>query len=153
MGLVVEKNRAIDDRRIRTKLADPEYMAEDHHVVLPKLVFIGQKRTSQLHMDAVDVEKMRRDACSPELDRFPDAREGRGAASLSGHEVEYRVILLPVEEVQRRDTVALAARRLLEDTNDLIGILIGQRLEKDGIDEAEDRGVGADAECQREDGH
>jgi len=41
---------------------------------------------------------------------------------------------------------------LLEDGEELVGAGIWQRFEKDGVNHAEDRGVGADAEREREDG-
>ena len=151
VGLVVEKNRAIDDRGICSELVDPEHMAQNHHVILPPLVFVGQERAASLRPDAEDVEIVRRDSRPTKLDGFPAAREGRGAAGLSGHEFEDGVVLLPVEEVQCGDAVAVAAGRLLENTHNPIGLRVRQRSEQDAIDEAEDRGVGADAECQRED--
>src|SRR5260370_22825329 len=126
-------------------------MAEDDHAILPPLVFIGQKRAASLGLDAVGVEIVRRDTRPTKLDRFAASGEGCGAAALSRHEVEDAVVLLPIEEVQCGDAVAIAAGRLLENTNDPIGIAIRQRLEQDPVDEAEYRGVGADAERQRED--
>jgi hypothetical protein len=120
-------------------------------VILPPLVFVGQKRAASLRPDAEDVEIARRDSRPAKLDGFPAAGEGGGAAGLSGHEFEDGIVLLPVEEVQCGDAVAVAAGRLLEDTNNPIGLRVRQRSEQDAIDEAENRGVGTDAECQRED--
>ena len=63
------------------------------------------------------------------------------------------VVLLPVEKVERRDAVALAARRLLEHADDAVGVRVGQRLQQQSVDEAEDGGVGADAERERQQRH
>ena len=150
VGLVVEQNRAIDDRGVRPELVHPEHMTQDHDVILPELVFIGQERAASFCLDAVDVKKMRRDTCAPDLDRVSDAGERGRSARLSGHGVEDGVVPLPVEEVQGRDAVAVAARRFFEDADDPVGIPIGQRPEQNAIDETENRGVRADAQCERE---
>ena len=149
--LVVEENRAVDDRGIRSELVDPEHMAEDDHAILASLVLIGKKRAASLRLNAEDLEVAGRDPRPTKLHRIAAPRERRRAAALGGHEVEDGVIRLPVEEIQRGDAVAVAAGRLLEDTDDPIGIRVRQRLEQDAVNEAEDRGVGADAERQRED--
>ena len=64
------------------------------------------------------------------------------------------VLLLPVEVVGRRDRERLharesARRRRVPHADEPVGLGVGERLEQDGVDDAEDRGVGADA--QRED--
>src|SRR5204862_3309262 len=62
---------------------------------------------------------------------------------------------LPVVEVRRRDgeagnTWKRVLRRHVEDSYEAIGFVEGQRPQQHGVDDAEDGGVGADAE--REDG-
>ena len=47
----------------------------------------------------------------------------------------------------------LSRRRRHDQTNELAGILVRQRLEQQRMDDAEDGRVGADAERQRQDGH
>src|SRR5215470_2735474 len=93
---------------------------------------------------------MRRDTRSAQLHRVADAREGGRAAGLSGHEIEDLVVLLPIEEVQRGDAVAIATRRLFENAYDSIGVLVGEWPEQHAIDEAENCRVGADAESEGE---
>ena len=47
----------------------------------------------------------------------------------------------------------LSRRRRNDQTNELAGILVRQRLDQQRMDDAEDGRVGADAERQRQDGH
>ena len=98
------------------------------------------------------LEVVGRHAGAAQLDRLGAARHRDVAAGLRGHEVEDRVVLLPVEEVQRRDAVALALRRLLEHADDALGLVVGQRLQQNPVHEAENGDIGADADGQRQDG-
>ena len=153
MGLVVEQNRAVDDGWIRPELIDPQDVAKDNHAVLSGLILVGKERAPSLGLDAVDIEVMRRDACASQLDRVTAAGKRGGAASLRRHEVEDDVVSLPVEEVQRGNAVAVAAGWFFEHTDDPIGVPVRKGFEQDAIDEAENRGVAADAEGQRQNGH
>ena len=61
--------------------------------------------------------------------------------------------LVAIREVLRRrhaELVDVEAGRNLLDADELVGVRVGQRLDQHAIDDAEDRGVGADAERQRE---
>ena len=153
MGHVVEENRPVQNRRVGAELIHPQHMAEDGHLVLAGLILVGEKGSAERGLDAEDVEVVRRDARAAQLDRVAHARERGAAAGLGRHEVEHGVVLLPVEKVQRGDAVALAARRLLEHAHDAVGVRVGERLQQQSVDEAEDGGVGADAERERQQRH
>jgi hypothetical protein len=58
---------------------------------------------------------------------------------------------LPVLVGQRRDEILVAVRVRLPDDDEARRILIGKLIEEDGLDDAEDRRVRADAEDQRQD--
>src|SRR6516225_1478349 len=146
MRLVIEQNRSTDNRRIRPKLVDPEHVAEERHMMFSALIFAGQERSTSLSADAVDVEVTSGNSRASELHGFAVAGQCRGAAGLSRHEVEDGVVALPVQEVQRGDTVAIASGRLLEDADDSIGVSIRQRPEQDTVNEAENCRVGPNAE-------
>ena len=68
------------------------------------------------------------------------------------HERERAAVAPPVEVVGRRDRTepAALARALLGERHHAIGARIRQRPPQHRVDDAEDRGVGADAERQRE---
>src|SRR5262249_39253596 len=67
--------------------------------------------------------------------------------------VEDVIVSLPVEEIQRRNAVALTARRLLEHAHNAIGIFIRERFQEDAIDETEDRRVRSDPKGKRDESH
>ena len=69
-----------------------------------------------------------------------------------GHRVELRRMRLPVEIDAARDGVLIAVFEAFEDFDEAIGRGIGQRPQQHGVERAEDRGVGADPEREREDG-
>ena len=59
---------------------------------------------------------------------------------------------LPVEIDAARDGVLIAVFEAFEDFDEAIGRGIRQRAQQHGVERAEDRGVGADPEREREDG-
>src|SRR5690348_7124492 len=67
--------------------------------------------------------------------------------------VEDGVVPLPVQKVQRRDTVSFTLWWLLEDPDDPFGVVVGQRFQEDAVHEAEDGDVGTDADGQCQDRH
>ncbi len=147
---VIEQNRAVDDRGVCAELVHPQHMTQDDDLLLAGLVFVGKKRPAKRRADFEDVEEVRGDPRAAELYRLARAGERNRPAGLGGHVVEDRVVFLPVQEVQGRDAVALEHRRLFEYANDPIGVLVRQRLEQDGVDEREDRCVGADSQRKRQ---
>jgi hypothetical protein len=80
------------------------------------------------------------------------AGERQAVAGAGGHELEGGRLILPVEEVERGDAVAVEIRRLFPDLDDPLGLGIGKPLEQDAVEEAEDRDVGAEAERERQNG-
>ncbi len=59
-----------------------------------------------------------------------------------------------MNEVCRADDVALAITNgvVLPDNREAIGVAVGKRLQQQRVDDAEDGGVGGDADGQRGDG-
>ena len=64
------------------------------------------------------------------------------------------VLFLPLDEVGGRDRVLLDAASgvAFPESDDAVGFGEGKGFEEDGVDDAEDGGVGADAEGEGEDG-
>ena len=58
-----------------------------------------------------------------------------------------------VLEIRPGERDVLRALELLLDKHDALRVRVGQRLEQDGADEAEDGGVGADAEGEDQQHH
>jgi len=58
---------------------------------------------------------------------------------------------VPIEIVERRNSVALTLGRLFQHAHDAVGVRVRQGPEEHAVDKAEDRGVRADAQGQRQD--
>ena len=58
----------------------------------------------------------------------------------------------PVSEIRRRHRHP-SSRKRREDAHQSVGLRVRQRLEQHAVHDAEDRGVRADAECQRQHRH
>jgi hypothetical protein len=107
-------------------------------------------------LDAEDIEVRGGDAHALQFFGLAGAGQRDGAAEIErGHVFEDGVLVLPVEEVERGDAIAAAARRLLPNHHDAVRVAVGQGLEQHAVHETEDGGVGSDAERegqQRDDG-
>ena len=66
---------------------------------------------------------------------------------------ENGVVILPIEIIGQRDRIILSRPGRFVQDHDPVGVRIRQRPKQDGVDDAEDRGVRADAErkCQNSD--
>ncbi len=148
--LVIEQDRPIHDTGIRSKLADPERVAEDHDTVVAELILAGRERPSESRFDPEDAKVVCRDACAAQLHWLADARQRGASARLRREEVERRVVALPIEKVERRDRIPFALRRLFHHAHDAVRIRIWEGLQQHTVDEAEYCGVGANADRQRQ---
>ena len=146
--LSIEQNGPTDDVRVGAELRYPERVAQDGNMVLTGLVFIARKSPSLCGLDAEDVKVMRRDQRCAQLCGFAVTGQGGRAAGLRSHIVEDRVVLLPVQKVESRDPVPAASRGLLEHAHDAVGFCVRERLQQHAIDETEDCGIRANADCQ-----
>ncbi len=71
------------------------------------------------------------------------------AAGPCGDRIEHGVLPLPIQKIASRNTVA-AALDLGPHHHDAVGLVVGQWREQRGVDDAENRGVRADAQGQRQ---
>ena len=72
-------------------------------------------------------------------------------AGPSGHGLERGVLALPIEEVPAAVHVAITVH-LGPDHDDAVGLVVGQRGQQRSVNDAEDGGVGANAEREGENG-
>ncbi len=126
--LVVEQDRPIHDTGIRSELAHPERVAEDHDTVFTELILAGRERPSESRFDAEDAKVVCRDARAAQQHRLADARQRGASARLRREEVEHRVVALPIEKVERRDRVPFALRRFFHHAHDAVRIPIWEGL-------------------------
>ena len=125
-------------------------MTDDSHLVFAELVFTGEKRPSQCRFGAEHLEVAGRDE-APRSWTGSVPPVSVTASPVCADMKSKTVLSLPVEEVQRRDPVALAPRRLLHDADDAIGVGVGERLQQHRVHEAEDRCIGANADGEGQD--
>ena len=91
-------------------------------------------------------------ACTAQSRRFTRASQGRRAAGRPCRDAfERSVVALPIEPGRRRDRVVTVAAPRLVHHDQVFAVGIRQRPQQQLIDDGEDRGVGADAERERED--
>ena len=141
---------AADDRRIGAEPAAPEAVAEDH------------RRASRSGVSSAAVKSRPIAGVTPSMrkkfddTRMPLTRSGSPLATSVGiherierHVLERVAALAPVEERGVADVAGRSGRAALADHDEPIGIRVRQRAQQHGVEDAEDRGVRADAERQR----
>jgi hypothetical protein len=113
-------------------------------------LFRGE-RPAEHRRDAEDGEESRSDARIGERARIAKTRERTREDVEGGHVGKGPSLGSPIHEVGRRCNEA-AEGRDAEGGDDAVGVRIGQATEERGVDDAEDRGIGADGDGQRSDG-
>ena len=120
-------------------------MAEDDDAIAPATILARHKRPSKRGANAQDREQFGGYASACQADRIAGAGEVEIVTlGIAGH-VHGR------GQLPERDDTALRIRP--GDPDQAMRIGKGQRPQQDAVHQAEHRGVGADAKCQRDRGH
>src|ERR1700730_12793702 len=119
-------------------------MAQYNNVPFARLILVSGESTSEHCPRSEDLEVVRRYMSGVQLNWFACSRECHLTAAPRGHIFEDRVLVAPVQIIERGDPVSLADRRLLHHHDDAAGVGVRQGFQKHAIDEAEDGGVRAD---------
>jgi hypothetical protein len=98
-----------------------------------------------------NIEKRRRCPHAAQLHWLIHTGQRHGAPGQPSHGRENPVLILPIEKVEGGDSVALTLRGLLPHVDDFFGMWVGQRSQEYCINEAENRRVRTDPQCQRGD--
>jgi hypothetical protein len=150
--LVIHLKHAADDVRIAAERVLPVRVAEDQHRrrVLP--IIVGAKRAAQERRDADHIEEVVRD--DPRLHaRCADAvEEVESHLVIFDERIERRRLLPVIGNLLRgQPHFVVAGQRLpLTHVDQPIAARVRQRAKQHGVDDAEDGGVRADAERQRQ---
>jgi hypothetical protein len=131
----------------------PEGVAEDHHRRLSRHVVLGLQQAS-VHGPRAQHRKQAGRGLEPfDALRLIRAEQRGDAPARDRHLLERAVLLLDVEVLPWRRPVLrdVDARRPQPQHDEPIRIGVGQRLQQQRVDDAEDRAVGADADRQRRD--
>ena len=157
----VQRDELAHDARIGAERAAPECVTEDNDGRVSQRVLLRAKEPSVEWRRAQQVKQARRrlepfDALRPVLRgrRISRAREQcADAAVRDRHFGKRAVLLLDVEVLSGRRPVLrdVDPWRPQPQHNQSIGVRIWQRLQQQRVDDAEDRGVGADPDRERRD--
>src|SRR5580693_3265204 len=133
------------------KTAAPQAVADDYRGCAASAVLVGAKGTAEMGVYSEKGKKPRGYPARIEALGFAGTREGdRGAAhTLDGF--ERMTLVTPVDEILVGDA-GIGKFALFSDQHNAGGIAKGKRAQQNGINDAEDCGVCADAEGEREDG-
>ena len=149
----VDGNEGADDGRVGPESPPPEGVGQDRHRCRARGFVLGPKGAPQPRRHAQDVVGVRGYECGQHalgIAALPaDIDVGRRA----GRHRQRLARLGVVEVLGVRQRCRGAPVPPVPHRNQAIGVGIRQRLQKHRVDYAEDRGVGADPEGERQDGN
>jgi hypothetical protein len=103
-----------------------------------------QEGAAERRAPAQHVEQARRCELAEQRFRLARARQREAVADRAADLFEHSQALLPEQQLARREPEVRVIRAVvLPDRHQAAGIAEGQRLDQGGVDDAEDRGVGA----------
>jgi hypothetical protein len=127
-------------------------VAEHHRAVPPDDLLVGDQRSANEGGRAERFEEAVGDEAGGDVLGIAGPGEIHADGEVPAHRLSETALRPPVEEVRFGDGAvgdAVAAVGV-PDPDDPLGIAEGERLEQDAANHAEDRGVGADAERERQ---
>ena len=146
----VDGDAGAEDAGVLPEALLPESVRDDDDVV-SALLLVGPERSSQDRLNAEGREEVGRgDRRRHALRSVPSADHGEAEHRARGERREDGLSLAVVEEVRRRDRRLVAPSERTEHVHELLGPLVGQRLQEHRVDDAEHRAVGADSDAQGE---
>lgn len=133
------------DARFDSEPALPQPLTQDHHPTCVGRVFLGQESSSKLWLDAEKANEVSGDAAAVDPFGLADARQVKARVVYYCHAFEDLVLVAPVWEVAGRDRIDRehVCGSLLPDHDKPLGVLIGQGVQQDRINHAEDGAVRA----------
>ena len=150
--LAVEEHRAAKDARVAAISTLPERLAEDEGALAVRPILVVVERAPNRQPAAERREELARDGTAEYA--FGLAVTGQHAANhhRDGEILERGLPRAPVEEVRVGDGALVDGWCLLADDDESIGMRQRQRLEQDGVKDAEQRGVrgDGDGQCQHD---
>ena len=152
--LTVQRQRAADGVGAAAVAAHPRAVRQQCLAARARRVVGGGEEGADERLRAEHCQQVRGDADRPYPLRLAVAGEVRVGADRDRHRLEAADRVLDVEVLRRREPVfgdAEPGRRVPEDEL-TVRVLVRQRPQQEGAGDAEDRGVGADADCQRQHG-
>ena len=153
-GDVANPDGSPDDGGVAAIALLPQRVADQHDRRRAPRPFAGRKVASEHRRYAERLEEVRRDVAAGDQVRdqalVPDVE---GSAEYPRHARERAGGRAPVLEVAERDAQVASLRIPRPDEHDLVRIRQRQAAKQHGVDDREDRVVGADPQRQDHDGH
>ena len=143
----------VEDIGIAVKLLLPIVVADEYGVGTAEAFLLGNKIAAEHGRNAENLKEARGDEGLSNSFRQRTGKLGEVVFVVAGDAGERRGHAVPVFQTSRRDEgVGVAALGVvLENTDQLVAVRKRQRTQHDGVNGGEHRGVGADAERERED--
>jgi hypothetical protein len=153
-ALAVDLQRAPDEARIRAETISPHSFAQHDHVVRTRAVLFVREDTTERRRYTERREEVAGDQQALEtLGRLSVADQNRRRSIERDHLAEDLVALAESDEVGGRVRPAVGENRRAEHLDQSFRLRIREWTEEVGVEHAEHRRVGPDAECQGDDGH
>ncbi len=151
---VIGPESPADDVRVRGKMASPVGLGEEHDTVVAGPLVVENEPAAEkgLHAQGGEPPARHEGACD-RLAGSAHGRDGEVRPVIGGDLLEHGGLVPDVHEIRKRDVVDGVRRSASPDLDQPPGILVRQGTEHNRVDDAEDRGVGADAERKGRDGH
>ncbi len=153
--LAIEQHRLPDDRRVRAEPTRPDRVAQHHNICTARLLLFRQKRAADLRSDTEQRKQAGRDHRPFDALRTTVAGEVESQRVVRGELLEgvAPIAIVHVLAGGRRDLVDSGPMQIAPDHHQPVRVPIRQRAQDHAIHHREDRGVGADAESEREEHH
>jgi hypothetical protein len=145
----VEEHRAPEDFGVRAKVALPQTMAQQDDTFLAGYGVRLRDRTAKHRGRAQHREEARGHDRTGDPPRIADAGQSGGGAGVSSHLLEHRILAPPVHEVRRRRRAPRTGAAVIH-LHESLRLRKGQRLQQHGVHDAENGGVRADADRERQ---
>ena len=152
VSLSVDDDGPADQGGVGAELAAPVCVGEHGSGRGAGGVVLTAEGAAKRGSDAQERKSAIGDAQCSDLFGFFDTRDTDGIV-LIGADVDETLILLTENEVSGGRDIQVfdvEARSSLPDSDEVFGARIGQGLEEDAFQDAENNGVGADSRCQRD---
>ena len=148
--LAVEDDGATDDRRIAGEAPLPEAVADHRHPGRRRRLLVGVEQATGHRLHPQHRQQSGRGADTVEPLRLAVPGEVRAPPRHRRHGREDPVLPAPVEVLRVRHRRVGERRLDVANQQQPVGVRIGEGAQQDAVDEAEDHGVGADSQRQRQ---
>ena len=148
----VHRDRPADDARVGAETPRPQSVAEDRLARTAEVVVAGREAAAKRRLRAHHVEEVGRHHGAAQLFRILPAEERAQRAVVGRERLDAGALRAPVLEPRVRRDVAIEALLgvLHPHHHDAIRVPVGKLAQQERLDDAEDGGVGSDAERQRQ---